>query len=579
MESLFREDDFDLIGKHQGQKGSKNTETYNSLKKIYDKLAKVLDGLRALGYKADIKRKPTNQGGIYEKYHWGRVYPKDKKQYEACKDKVFFVVGTTGKGINIHIDSYSSKGYFSDRGHSNAIKSKTWRNIPKEEAAQYSCDDLVKIVDEYITKHWYDFNMFAQEFGITQSIKILKERNMEDLKKLLLSNHNIVLTGAPGTGKTYLAKEIAKSIGAEYEFVQFHPSYDYTDFVEGLRPVEKDGKLGFERRDGVFKAFCKEAIEGFSLRAAFNKLLKDINSGKVTTILLCNNTESTILKITRNGCITWETPQDPSKDSPLVVSFERLEKLYEHFDSVEKLKDISNIKTEFREIIGASNSGHYWAVLNYLLTNKQKSENLHPFVFIIDEINRGEISKIFGELFYAIDSGYRGEKGRINTQYQNLVPEDNPFYEGFYIPENVYIIGTMNDIDRSVECMDFAMRRRFAWKEITVESRQSMLDDPQAWEQKPEQEVIAEIKARMNNLNACIVDEYNSGDEPSKDRIGLTKAYQIGASYFLKYGLYNNFDALWDNHIKGLLYEYLRGTSNIEDKIAKLKEAYQDANP
>lgn len=479
MESLFSEEDFDFIGKYQGQKGSKKTEAYNRLRKNYDKLAKVLDGLRALGYKADIKRKPTNQGGIYEKYHWGRVYPKDKQQYEACKDKVFFAVATTKDGINIHIDSYSSKGYFSDRGHSNAIKSKTWRNIPKEEAAQYSCDDLVKIVDEYITKHWYDFNMFAQEFGITQSIKILKERNMEEIKKLLLSNHNLVLTGAPGTGKTYLAKEIAKNIGAEYELVQFHPSYDYTDFVEGLRPVEKDGKLGFERRDGVFKAFCKEAI-----------------------------------------------------------------------------------KSAKQEVVAETTTSQ-----------------THPFVFIIDEINRGEVSKIFGELFYAIDSGYRGEKGRIKTQYQNLVPEDDPFYEGFYIPENVYIIGTMNDIDRSVECMDFAIRRRFAWKEITVESRQSMLDDPQAWEQKPEQEVIDEIKARMNNLNACIVDEYNSGDEPSKDRIGLTKAYQIGASYFLKYGLYNNFDALWDNHIKGLLYEYLRGTSNIEDKIAKLKEAYQDANP
>lgn len=309
--------------------------------------------------------------------------------------------------------------------------------------------------------------------------KFMEQKPFEEYTQLLRANYNLVLTGAPGTGKTYLAKQIAESIGAECELVQFHPSYDYTDFVEGLRPVEKDGKLGFERRDGVFKAFCKKAM-----------------------------------------------------------------------------------KSAKQEVVAETTTSQ-----------------TQPYVFIIDEINRGEISKIFGELFYAIDSGYRGEKGRINTQYQNLVPEDDPFSEGFYIPENVYIIGTMNDIDRSVECMDFAMRRRFAWKEITVESRQSMLDDPQAWEQKPEQEVIAEIKARMNNLNACIVDEYNSGDEPSKDRIGLTKAYQIGASYFLKYGLYNNFDALWDNHIKGLLYEYLRGTSNIEDKIAKLKEAYQDANP
>lgn len=199
------------------------------------------------------------------------------------------------------------------------------------------------------------------------------------------------------------------------------------------------------------------------------------------------------------------------------------------------------------------------------------------FVFIIDEINRGEISKIFGELFYSIDAGYRGKKGKVSTQYQNLVPKDDGFYDGFYIPENVYIIGTMNDIDRSVESMDFAMRRRFAWKEITVESRQSMLDIDEAWNgNKPAQGVIDEIKIRMNNLNDCIVDKYGDESLSQKDKIGLTKAYQIGASYFLKYGMYGNFDELWDNHLEGLLYEYLRGTTNIEAKIERLHTAYND---
>lgn len=191
-----------------------------------------------------------------------------------------------------------------------------------------------------------------------------------------------------------------------------------------------------------------------------------------------------------------------------------------------------------------------------------------PYVFIIDEINRGEISKIFGELFYSIDGGYRGEAGRVKTQYQNLVPEDDPFYEGFYVPENVYIIGTMNDIDRSVESIDFAMRRRFAWVEFTAEKSQSMLDNDDAWGGKAERDKIDidEIKARMDRLNDCIV----------SDEIGLTRAYQIGAAYFLKYALYNDFNALWDNHLKGVLYEYLRGAYDIDKKIDLLYGAYKD---
>ena len=104
----------------------------------------------------------------------------------------------------------------------------------------------------------------------------------------------------------------------------------------------------------------------------------------------------------------------------------------------------------------------------------------------------------------------------------------------------------MNDIDRSVESMDFAMRRRFAWKEITAKSRQSMLDEDETWGSsgKPSEEVIAEMKVRMDNLNSAIIDQYGDEELSNKDKVGLTKAYQIGAAYFLKYALYNNFEEL-----------------------------------
>ncbi len=83
---------------------------------------------------------------------------------------------------------------------------------------------------------------------------------LQEISELLLANKNLILTGAPGTGKTYLAKTLAEEWDAEYELIQFHPSYDYTDFVEGLRPIQNEnGEVGFELRDGSFKKFCKEA--------------------------------------------------------------------------------------------------------------------------------------------------------------------------------------------------------------------------------------------------------------------------------------------------------------------------------
>ena len=180
------------------------------------------------------------------------------------------------------------------------------------------------------------------------------------------------------------------------------------------------------------------------------------------------------------------------------------------------------------------------------------------FVFIIDEINRGEISKIFGELFFSVDSGYRGEKGKVQTQYANLIEDGDEFKDGFYIPENVYIIGTMNDIDRSVESMDFAMRRRFAWKEIKAEDTQeTILND------------LGDLKdetiKRMNNLNKVIRDKETN----------LSEAYCIGAAYFKKIKDYEgDFNKLWENHLKGLLFEYTRGMQNQETILKELKNAY-----
>jgi len=183
----------------------------------------------------------------------------------------------------------------------------------------------------------------------------------------------------------------------------------------------------------------------------------------------------------------------------------------------------------------------------------EEVETDKKFVFIIDEINRGEISKIFGELFFSIDPGYRGEKGSVSTQYANLHETD----EKFYIPENVYIIGTMNDIDRSVDTFDFAMRRRFRFVEVTAESQLYILDNELDGHEE-------EAKKRLRNLNAAIenVQELNSH-------------YHIGPSYFRNLKeLDYDYELLWSDYLKPLLEDYLRGSYEEAETLGTLKKAF-----
>ncbi len=369
---------------------------------------------------------------------------------------------------------------------------------------------------------------------------------------ILKTNKNLILTGAPGTGKTYMAKEIAKAMGAEVGFVQFHPSYDYTDFVEGLRPKnDENGNVGFERKDGVFKEFCKKSFdvirpsrfnEGYE-EEALNYLKKYYNGEKILTH---KQKKYFHIKI-ENGKIY---AQPDSGNSYLVDD----DTILKYLKTGEYNKEH---QSTYPPSIGEYIKQNIYGKIEYPAIGDK------VYIFIIDEINRGEISKIFGELFFSIDPGYRGEKGKVNTQYQNMVPEGDVFNNGFYVPENVYIIGTMNDIDRSVESMDFAMRRRFAWQEVTAEESYTNMI-----EQDPEFALVKyEIKSRMFNLNKAIVETE-----------GLDEAYQIGAAYFRKYLDYqdktNPFDCLWENHLKGLLFEYLRGNRRAKELLEKLHDAY-----
>ena len=605
MKPLFTKADFSLFTDYAGKSQEEAPEAYALLRPMYDKLGRIIDGLRLLGYYCEIKRHTLTQSQKYNHYHWARVYPKDRILRDECIDKVFFVVGTTEEGVNIHIDSYSSKGYRCN-DIADEIKEHSWLQITPDKASSMTCEELIAAVETYIDTNSLNFLRFASQFRIKTSINALNDMNIDNIINILKKNGNLILTGAPGTGKTFLARRIAAKLGATEEngqcvMVQFHPSYDYTDFVEGLRPVKNDGgdNIVFDRRNGIFKDFCKAALQNFqdsekteeqlnedeAFKNAYDELLDRIDEGILTELpLKTGTTNMRINGTTVNHNIILSTIGNGSKRQ-YIVSFNRLKKLSQAYKTYQDLEKQTNIYQAVVSIIKGCHSSAYWATLHYLYKNiyqtptenKAKIER-KDYIFIIDEINRGEISKIFGELFFCIDPGYRGVNGRVRTQYQNLIEEGDDFESGFFIPENVYIIGTMNDIDRSVESMDFAMRRRFAWHEVTAADSQNMLSDDKAWPDGliPSADTVIELKNRMTNLNNAIIDRYKPENATNNERIGLTPAYQIGASYFLKYALYNDFDMLWDNHLKGLLYEYLRGTSGIEAKLEALHKAYND---
>lgn len=403
---------------------------------------------------------------------------------------------------------------------------------------------------------------------------------------VLLNSKNMILRGAPGTGKTFLAKQIAADIISEgkcdrlddsrftadqlqqVEFVQFHPSYDYTDFVEGLRPTSNDdNSLGFELQDGIFKRFVDRARDNYensqkdvrvlqkeqSAREIVNDFFEGINFG-VDLFQTVNGTQFTITGVDDKHVYLSMPSNSIVKN--LSISLDDIVRMLESDETFEKIKDVKNF---FGKNFYSQAHSYDFAIYkrikekNISVTSTAVPEKLKKYVFIIDEINRGEISKIFGELFFAIDPGYRGEKGSVSTQYANLHRDPN---KKFYIPDNVYIIGTMNDIDRSVETFDFAMRRRFRFIEITPDERVAMLDSlPVDIRQKA---IVA-----MRALNKEIANIEDLGEN-----------YQIGPAYFLKLE-HLTFDELWSDFLKPLLQDYVQGIYDDKNILERFEKAYR----
>lgn len=332
----------------------------------------------------------------------------------------------------------------------------------------------------------------------------------ENISKPFSLKKQIVKYGAPGTGKTYQARQQTSLLfdiwkeefapdsvythNSQIELIQFHSSFSYEDFMEGLRPfLDDNGSAQLILQNGVFKEFCRNAGR-WEIDA--HKLALDVDWDSLT-----------------------------------------VEKLLPHKDKL---------------------NGDYWNhIFQITDTSKLITDAIPPFFFIIDEINRAELSRVFGELMYCLE--YRGVKGRVKTQYANLnnkmtgMLKEGKSYT-FFIPSNVYLIGTMNTIDRSVESFDFALRRRFRWEEVAPDIEILRYHLQERW---------ADLAQNLESLNEKIAKQSLLGPDY---RIG--HAYLMDMKYPASLTLNQVRGFVWDDYIRPLLQEYLRGTGQ-EDEIMR----------
>jgi 5-methylcytosine-specific restriction protein B len=341
----------------------------------------------------------------------------------------------------------------------------------------------------------------------------------------------VIKYGAPGTGKTYSARQNANllfDIWAEkypgfkprhvYEdcsvLVQFHPSYGYEDLIDGLRPVlSEGGQTQLALQNGVFKEFCRRA----------------------------GMWEVEVYKIPETG------PALAARWLDLQVG-------------------------ELKPYIGNSLKHPSWQSIGEMKDSEKIVDVIPPFFFLIDEINRAELSRVLGELMLCIE--YRGVNGSIFTQYHSLNTEKTAMLttsagHKFFIPHNVYIVGTMNTIDRSVESFDLALRRRFRWEraEPDIDALRYHLKG-------------RDSKAGNGRPWVGLADDLAALNKRIRDTDILGSDYEIGHAYLMNLRYPQTLNqtevrkSLWEDSIKPLLEEYLRGSGRGETLIPEFEKVF-----
>ena len=420
----------------------------------------------------------------------------------------------------------------------------------------------------------------------------IRQMKLAAYTTLLKSKKNLIFQGAPGTGKTYTTAELALSIiegnissyknhaeimNKYYEYVEkgqiqfttFHQSMDYEDFIEGIKPhTNKDGStISYEIEDGIFKSIANKArtCKNNNFEEAYEKLidkLEEISEKNPSKPYLELETSKKhkkfAVKLNSNNNLSLLTGKDYVQQG--VLTEEGLQKL-----AVEGIA--------YKYWIG-----YYEGVLEYLKENcgYHESEIKNPiFVLIIDEINRGNVSKIFGELITLLEADKRELVGK-DAEDENLKNNQHtisvtlPYSkEPFTVPSNLYIIGTMNTTDRSTGSLDYALRRRFAFATLTstyLKDENEKVTGCQELENYYADKEKPELKEKANKIFAEVYAFLSN--EKYKAEMNIDDL-MVGHSYFMA----SSEDELrikLEYEIKPLIREYAKdGIILISDKELK----------
>ena len=386
-----------------------------------------------------------------------------------------------------------------------------------------------------------------------KKIEKIFNNNAKEDKNMNSQPLNQILYGPPGTGKTY--NTIIKAMDiinpklvqrdkdgnvekydtlknkfdelkqqGQIEFVTFHQSYSYEEFVEGIKPDLESNELKYKLEDGIFKKICNSAkttIEG-NFEKIYSQFIEEIDENYEFK----TKKGSFKIRVNDNDGLTIRTGDNFEKETCGTITKEQIKN--QTFTSLGRKQKLEAITKYLKEKYGLTFSA---------------SNTVKPHILIIDEINRGDVSKIFGELITLIE-----EDKRIGKEHQMTVTL--PYSrEPFGVPNNLYIIGTMNTADRSIALLDTALRRRFDFEEM-MPKPEKIVDEnkqPQMVEDINLQNLLKNINERISHI--------------------LDRDHQIGHSYLMSVKNKEQLERAYKNRILPLLNEYFY---NDIDSVAKI---------